>query len=139
MSRVFTRIPIATPDEEKALKSLEAETFRYEEGDFVYEIEFKRKDGVCYVTRERVVEHPRIRSGRFNNTTGALGYMTAQGPRGGQSHPDACKCQDETTPHKHRSEPPFRCARCKCEAYVPKYPEAQRLPVTSPPPEAQDA
>ena len=60
------------------------------------------------------------RSRRFNDTTGVL--------RGGNAHRDRCCCQTKETgsnadtPHKHYSEPPFDCARCGCEAYVPATP-----------------
>jgi hypothetical protein len=57
---------------------------------------------------------------RFNETTGAFGYMTASGPMGANHHPDRCVCQgDEATPHKHYTDDPLHpCARCgKCTAY----------------------
>jgi hypothetical protein len=54
---------------------------------------------------------------RFNEGTACLS--------GGNSHPDRCVCQTKETgqfagtPHKHYDEPPYSCARCGCEAYVP--------------------
>lgn len=92
------------------------------------------------------------RSNRFNETTGVFGYMSKSGLRGGNHHPDRCRCQGDpfigdgagnrsalgigrhtregtpyadTTPHKHRRKPPFSCARCSCSAYVP-HDEAKR-------------
>ncbi len=64
------------------------------------------------------------RSARFNDTTGALtwNYCSAS------MHPDRCQCQEpETTPHKHHDEPPYECARCKCEAYKPAVSETLRV------------
>lgn len=62
------------------------------------------------------LETPTVRSKRFNDTTGALtwNYKSAE------LHPDRCVCQNETTPHVHRAEPPHSCARCsQCDAYRP--------------------
>lgn len=61
----------------------------------------------------------------FNDTMGAMGYMTAHGPAGGNRHPDRCKCQgNDTTPHKHYDDFPYSCARCmKCKAYDPALPD----------------
>lgn len=60
------------------------------------------------------------RSSRFNETTGAHGYISVAGRTGGNHHPDRCICQGEdSTPHKHYSEAPFRCARCGCPGYTP--------------------
>lgn len=84
------------------------------------------------------------RSRHFNETTGVYGYMSASGPLGGNHHPDRCRCQgdpfpgdgrrdpmtlrrgahsmdprSDTTPHKHYDRPPFACARCSCDRYVP--------------------
>ena len=58
---------------------------------------------------------------RFNETTGACGYAIDGKKYGGHQHPDRCKCQGtDTTPHKHYSDAPHRCARCgKCDAYEP--------------------
>lgn len=81
---------------------------------------------------------------RFNETTGVYGYVaTGQRLLGGNHHPDRCRCQGDpflgdgsgsrealghgshsptgdTTPHKHYSKPPFKCARCSdCDGYVP--------------------
>ena len=69
-----------------------------------------------------------VRVQRFRDTTGAL--------RGGNRHPDRCVCQTKETgtfadtPHVHYPEPPFACARCKCEAYEPAVPSASE-PKTS--------
>ena len=90
---------------------------------------------------ERIVEAARMSTGkgflgwgsgaalderreRFHSTTGAFGYTTEAGPTGANSHPDRCKCQgDETTPHKHYTDPPHRCARCnECSGYDPAVP-----------------
>lgn len=84
------------------------------------------------------------RSRRFNETTGVFGYMSKSGVRGGNHHPDRCRCQGDpfrgdgagsnealrrgahnrdpyadTTPHKHYDRPPFACARCSCDRYLP--------------------
>lgn len=81
------------------------------------------------------------RSKRFNETTGALS--------GGNRHPDRCVCQEQEngryadTPHKHYSEPPYKCARCaQCTEYRPAIPAGQSptlKPVTTPtPPSAME-
>lgn len=63
-------------------------------------------------------------SRRFNDTTGAHGYWTKDGPTGAHQHPDKCVCQGtDPTPHKHYDEAPFACARCgKCDHYRPEWP-----------------
>lgn len=49
----------------------------------------------------------------------------AKGISGGSSDPNRCVCAEQEhgrfadTPHRHYEEPPFRCARCHCEAYSP--------------------
>jgi hypothetical protein len=60
-----------------------------------------------------------LRSERFNDTTGAFGYWTANGPTSAAFHPDRCVCQGtDPTPHKHYRESPHRCARCSaCDRY----------------------
>lgn len=65
------------------------------------------------------------RGKRFNETTGAFGYMSVHGPRGGHQHPDRCWCQgDDPTPHKHYDGAPNMCARCsECRGYAPAIPE----------------
>lgn len=70
------------------------------------------------------------RSKNFNDTTGSL--------RGGNSHPDRCKCQEKETgtyadtPHKHYPEPPYSCGRCKCKAYEPAVATARQCLDTGP-------
>jgi hypothetical protein len=61
------------------------------------------------------------RSRRFNETTGANGYISAAGRTGANHHPDRCSCQGtDTTPHKHYPEPPFLCGRCtSCTGFFP--------------------
>lgn len=60
-------------------------------------------------------------SKRFNETTGAIGYISAAGYTGADHHPDRCICQGtDTTPHKHYKEPPYECGRCvECKGFVP--------------------
>jgi len=62
----------------------------------------------------------------FNTTVGAMGYMTERGFSGANRHPNRCTCQgNDPIPHKHRSDPPFACARClDCPAFVPVNPLA---------------
>jgi protein gp37 len=61
----------------------------------------------------------------FNGTCGVRGYISAAGLTGADRHPDRCVCQNETTPHKHRAEPPHSCGRClECSAYTPARPLA---------------
>ena len=58
---------------------------------------------------------------KFNNSVGALGYVSVRGITGANHHPDRCKCQEiDPTPHKHYDTAPHNCARCmKCESYDP--------------------
>lgn len=56
------------------------------------------------------------RSENFNDTTGVISWNY----RRAIDHPDACECQDQGVPHKHYPDPPYGCARCVCEAYVPR-------------------
>lgn len=88
---------------------------------------------------------PEARMRRFNETTGAFGYIGRigdwSGPVGANHHPDRCRCQGnpnpgdsdyghgnvghgsvgpngDTTPHKHRED--GSCARCiECTGYEP--------------------
>ena len=51
-----------------------------------------------------------------------------KGIYGGNSDPNRCVCAEKElgrnadTPHRHYEEPPYSCARCECEAYVPAIP-----------------
>lgn len=63
-------------------------------------------------------------SRQFSETVGVFGYVSAAGPTGANHHPGRCVCQgDDTTPHKHYREPPFKCARCLgCGGFTPARP-----------------
>jgi hypothetical protein len=81
-------------------------------------------------------EEPSVEQWRaFNETTGAVGYMTKLGPTGANSHPDRCVCQgDDRIPHKHYTDDPLHpCARCgKCAAYQAAIPRASSEPAKEP-------
>ena len=67
-----------------------------------------------------------VRSRRFNDTTGALSWRY----RSAAEHPDRCVCQNESTPHKHYSDPPYSCARCgsaRCARYRPAIFDSQAI------------
>ena len=69
------------------------------------------------VGKIRAEDVPMDRLDRINCEGGALSW----GGRSFAEHPDRCTCQgDDTIPHRHYDQAPYRCARCgKCEAYSP--------------------